>query len=109
MNVVASTDRQELEERARQSLGASDEAIYGRVAGILKDRGARGELLVNVGCGTGNLWPFVRDQFDRYIGVDAIRYEDFPGEAELILADLDKGDLSLPAGLRRRRRSGRDD
>ncbi|HEX5734956.1 MAG TPA: methyltransferase domain-containing protein [Blastocatellia bacterium] len=98
MNVVASMDRQELEARARQSLGASDEAIYGRVAGILKDRCARGELLVDVGCGTGNLWPFVRDRFDRYIGVDAIRHDDFPEGAELILADLDKEDLSLPAG-----------
>ena len=98
MKVIASTDRQELEERARQSLGASDEAIYGKVAGMLRDRGARGELLVDVGCGTGKLWPFVRDQFDRYIGVDAIRYEDFPEGAELILADLNNEDLSLPAG-----------
>ena len=97
MKVVVSTDRQELEERARQSLGASDVAIYRMVAKSLKDRGARGELIVDVGCGTGNLWPFVRDNFDRYIGVDAIRYEDFPESAELILADLNEGDIGLPA------------
>jgi 2-polyprenyl-3-methyl-5-hydroxy-6-metoxy-1,4-benzoquinol methylase len=39
--------------------------------------------------------PFVRDWCDRYIGVDAVRYDGFPAEAEFIRLDLDAGKAPL--------------
>jgi 2-polyprenyl-3-methyl-5-hydroxy-6-metoxy-1,4-benzoquinol methylase len=40
------------------------------------------------GCG-------VRSRFARYIGIDAVRYEDFPEQAEFCPLDLDGGGLPL--------------
>lgn len=88
----------DLETRARQSLGLSDEAIYAMVARALSERKVKGEMLVDVGCGVGNLWPFVRHDFARYIGIDVLRYEGFPAEAEFRQVDLDTGRAPLPDG-----------
>ena len=52
--------------------------------------------MLDVGCGTGNLWGYVRGRFDRYIGVDVVRYEGFPAGAEFCPSDLDAGRLPLP-------------
>jgi 2-polyprenyl-3-methyl-5-hydroxy-6-metoxy-1,4-benzoquinol methylase len=78
-----------VEERARASLGASGEAIYRMVAAAIAARHPGGGTLLDVGCGSGRLWPFVRDRFDRYVGVDAVRYDGFPEEGEFHAADLD--------------------
>jgi len=87
---------QALKARALQSLGTSDDRIYGMVTEALNQRDARGETIIDLGCGNGNLLPFVRGRFDRYIGVDAIRHEGFPGDAEFIASDLDHGQTLLP-------------
>ncbi|HEV7744990.1 MAG TPA: class I SAM-dependent methyltransferase [Pyrinomonadaceae bacterium] len=84
------------EARARKSLGASDAAIYTMVAGALAERQAAG-LLADVGCGVGNLLPFVRNRFD-YVGVDVVRYEGFPLEAKFCQAELDSGKVPLADG-----------
>jgi 2-polyprenyl-3-methyl-5-hydroxy-6-metoxy-1,4-benzoquinol methylase len=88
------------EARARRSHGASETAIYEMVADALQDCGKekRG-LLVDVGCGSGQLWSFVQKNFVRYIGVDAVRYQDFPEGAEFCLVDLDAGRSPLPDDL----------
>lgn len=78
-----------VEARARASLGASGEAIYRMVAAAIAVRHPGGGTLLDVGCGSGRLWPFVRDRFDRYVGVDAVRYDGFPDEGEFHAADLD--------------------
>ena len=78
-----------VEERARRSLGTSGDAIYRMVAAAVAARHPGGGTLLDVGCGSGKLWPFVRDRFDRYVGVDAVRYEGFPPEGEFHAADLD--------------------
>lgn len=86
----------EVEIRARKSRGTSDAAIYQMVADVLLV-GAAGEgVLVDVGCGTGELWRFVDERYARYIGVDAARYEEFPAEAEFHQVDLDTGRAPLP-------------
>ena len=87
---------QALEARARQSLGASSDAIYKMVARALSQRNARGEMIIDLGCGNGMLLPFVRGRFDRYTGVDAIRHASFPGDAEFIKCDLDNCQTPLP-------------
>jgi 2-polyprenyl-3-methyl-5-hydroxy-6-metoxy-1,4-benzoquinol methylase len=78
----------EVESRARQSRGISDAAIYRMVAEVIRERDKSGGVLVDVGCGTGQLWSHVRTHFGRYIGVDAVRYQGFPETGEFHLVDL---------------------
>jgi SAM-dependent methyltransferase len=40
----------------------------------------------------------VRSRFERYIGIDAVRYEDFPDQAEFFLLDVDSGCIPFPEG-----------
>ncbi|HYJ80937.1 MAG TPA: class I SAM-dependent methyltransferase [Longimicrobiaceae bacterium] len=87
-----------LEERARRSLGASGDAVYRMVADAVAARHPGGGTLVDVGCGSGRLWPYLRERFDRYLGVDAVRYDGFPDDGEFHAADLDAGPPPLAAG-----------
>jgi 2-polyprenyl-3-methyl-5-hydroxy-6-metoxy-1,4-benzoquinol methylase len=88
----------DVETRARKSLGVSDEAIYLMVTRVLAERSLRGVVLVDVGCGTGQLWSYVHGYFARYVGVDAVRYPDFPSSADFHSIDLDTGVAALPDG-----------
>jgi 2-polyprenyl-3-methyl-5-hydroxy-6-metoxy-1,4-benzoquinol methylase len=85
----------DLQQRARQSLGVSSQAIYQMVSDALTSRRAQGQLFLDIGCGTGNLFSFVRDRFQRYLGVDAVRYEGLAVGAEFTSADLNAGALPL--------------
>jgi 2-polyprenyl-3-methyl-5-hydroxy-6-metoxy-1,4-benzoquinol methylase len=85
----------DLQTRARQSLGSSSVEIYQTVAAVLQDRHAGG-ILVDVGCGAGNLWREISGRFTRCLGVDAVRYEGLPSAVEFIAADLDRVPLPLP-------------
>lgn len=85
----------DLESRARQSLGTSADAIHRTVAALLAERSATG-LLVDVGCGTGNLWRVLEAQFSGCIGIDAVRYDGLPGFLEFRQADLDRDVLPVP-------------
>ena len=85
-----------VEERARQSRGISNDAILEMVVRALDRRTISGNCLVDVGCGAGNLYHFVRDRFARYIGVDAVEYAGFPAQAEFCHLDLDTGGIPLP-------------
>ncbi len=96
---IGKTGQMDVETRARLSVGASSAAIYEMVARAVAQRHAGGGVLVDVGCGKGNLWPFVRERFDRYIGVDAVRYDGLPVEAEFIRHDLDAGIVPWPDGV----------
>lgn len=87
-----------LDERARQSLGSSSDAIYRMVAAALEARGIAGGTLVDVGCGGGGLWRVVGQRFSRYTGLDAVRYEGFPADGEFRSLDLDAGEWPLARG-----------
>ncbi|HEX6909736.1 MAG TPA: class I SAM-dependent methyltransferase [Longimicrobium sp.] len=87
------------EERARRSLGASGDAVHRMVRRAVRARHPGGGTLVDVGCGSGGLWPFLRDRFDRYVGVDVVRYDGFPADGEFHALDLDRGDAPLPDGV----------
>jgi len=77
-------------ERARMSEGStSSGAVYQMVVAELASRKNGAGTLIDVGCGTGQLFPMVRSSCTRYIGVDVVRYEGFPAEAEFISANLD--------------------
>jgi SAM-dependent methyltransferase len=84
--------------RARQSRGTSSDAIYQMVARSLETRHEGGGLLLDVGCGAGNLWRFLANRFDRYLGVDVVRYEGFPADGAFYPIDLDTQRVSLPDG-----------
>ena len=83
-----------LQARARQSLGSSEHVIYRAVARALRERLASG-VLVDLGCGTGQLWEELRPMFSRCIGVDAVRYADLPVDVAFLEADLERVPLPL--------------
>jgi 2-polyprenyl-3-methyl-5-hydroxy-6-metoxy-1,4-benzoquinol methylase len=82
--------------RARLSGGISNIAIYTMVRKALEKRHVQSEIFVDVGCGVGNLWPFVSDLFSRYVGADVVQYEGFPKKAQFVCVDLDSMAIALP-------------
>jgi len=81
--------------RARLSGGRSSDAILALAASILDERGSRG-VVVDVGCGAGRLRAALGPGASRYIGVDVVRYDGYPAEAEFLAADLDRD--RIPVG-----------
>lgn len=65
------------------------------VAAALNGRHPGGGVVADIGCGAGQLWPFISERFESYVGVDVIRYENFPSEVDFRLADLNSGRLPL--------------
>lgn len=99
MSVPAYARQSGLEWRARQTLGSSSDAIYDMVAQAVRSRRISGDLLVDVGCGQGALWPLLKPSFSSYCGVDAVRYEGLPPNANFRPADLDRPDWPIEAGI----------
>jgi 2-polyprenyl-3-methyl-5-hydroxy-6-metoxy-1,4-benzoquinol methylase len=83
-----------MEARARQSLGASDDAIYAAVAKALAQRGAHGRV-IDVGCGLGRLRDFLGSAMESYVGVDAIRYDGLPEGIAFMRADLNRDSIPV--------------
>src|SRR5262245_41853009 len=98
MSTLAAGQQLDESRRARQSGGTSEPAIYRVAANLLASRHPGGGCLVDVGCGTGRLWTYVRHRFDHYVGVDIIRYDGFPAEAEFCRVALDSGRVPLADG-----------
>lgn len=83
-------------ERALETHGGSNDAVYGMLERALRASGAPRGTLVDVGCGRGALHGWLRDAYARYVGVDVIRHEGFPTDGELVLMNLDSGQIPLP-------------
>ena len=89
MNVSSAAARISLEARARQSLGASSDAIHEMVADAVDRHDIKGARIVRrrlrtrlaAGCAAASLRG--------YQGLDAVRYERFPEEGEFTRVDLD--------------------
>jgi SAM-dependent methyltransferase len=90
------TTMTDTELRARESKGSSADPIYRLVARVLAEQ--PGGTLLDIGCGTGNLWPYVSGKFDRYIGSDVVRYDGFPESGEFYRVDMDTGRIPLDDG-----------
>jgi 2-polyprenyl-3-methyl-5-hydroxy-6-metoxy-1,4-benzoquinol methylase len=84
-------------DRALRSGGTSETAIYEMIADALRHAGVTTGKLLDIGCGSGNLYPFVRDRFSSYVGVDLVRYDSFPAGADWVEANLDQLPLPLAA------------
>jgi SAM-dependent methyltransferase len=86
--------------RAKLSEGSSSEAIYQMVVRVLDreshQRNLKPNIIVDVGCGRGNLYSHVKAKCDRYFGVDVFKYEDFPQSLEFKTVNLDSGKVDLP-------------
>jgi 2-polyprenyl-3-methyl-5-hydroxy-6-metoxy-1,4-benzoquinol methylase len=87
-----------LANRAKASRGTSSDVLYHLVASVIRERCPPGETLLDIGCGTGALWDFVRDHVENYLGVDAVRYDGFPDACAFYPADLDTASVPLPDG-----------
>jgi len=96
LSAITCSSGSTVEARARQSLGTSSVAIYEMVVKALKERNISGGVVVDVGCGSGGLWSFLRDRFSKYIGVDVVRYDGFPDACGFTRANLDTGRVDLP-------------
>ena len=81
--------------RARQSQGTSGSVIYEVVCALIRKRHPGGGVLLDVGCGTGELWRRVRDRFERYIAADLIQYEGISQDGQFHQVDLDRSPLPL--------------
>ena len=75
--------------RAAESLGTSADAVYRMVARALGESGSPPGRLYDVGCGAGRLRKSVEPYCESYAGLDAVRYADFPADAEFLSVDLD--------------------
>ena len=82
--------------RALQSGGDSEPAVHGLIARVVESMNIRGDLLVDVGCGQGKLWPRVSARFARCIGVDAVRYPGLPSDIEWCETQLDSCAIPIP-------------
>jgi 2-polyprenyl-3-methyl-5-hydroxy-6-metoxy-1,4-benzoquinol methylase len=87
----------DLQVRARQSLGSSDAAIYRAVEAVVSARGASG-VLADVGCGRGALWTHLRPFFSRCIGIDAVHYEALGEDVEFRPVDVERAPLPIETG-----------
>ena len=84
-------------ERAHQTLGTSDDAIYGTVAAALRVRNVRGAI-ADIGCGQGRFRAAVADLCSSYIAIDVLRHPTLPVDAHFAEADLDREPIPLRDG-----------
>jgi 2-polyprenyl-3-methyl-5-hydroxy-6-metoxy-1,4-benzoquinol methylase len=75
----------------------SDAVILQMVARVLKKRHRGGGTLLDIGCGRGDLRSFVSPLVQEYVGVDVVRYPEFPEDAAFVKMDLDSGQVPFPA------------
>jgi SAM-dependent methyltransferase len=84
--------------RALVSRGASGQAIHAMVRRGLVARGLRPLVLLDVGCGKGELGAALAGLHGRYVGADVVRHTGFPPGEEFVVVDLDQGHVALPDG-----------
>src|SRR5881392_553371 len=79
-----------IQDRAQASAGTSGQPIYQAVTSVIKEfQSGEGGTLLDVGCGTGQLYSFVRPFCASYIGLDVIRYDGLQPQIDFRPADLD--------------------
>jgi 2-polyprenyl-3-methyl-5-hydroxy-6-metoxy-1,4-benzoquinol methylase len=83
------TSAMALEVRARQSLGASSDAIHRMVADAVERHNLTGAAMIDVGCGHGALRARLGNRFSLYRGLDAVSYSAFPPDVLFTQVDLD--------------------
>jgi 2-polyprenyl-3-methyl-5-hydroxy-6-metoxy-1,4-benzoquinol methylase len=69
------------------------------VARALERHGIVGGTFVDVGCGAGDLRRFLGNRFDRYVGLDAVRYDGLPEDLQFHAGDLDGDGQLAPSAM----------
>jgi glycosyltransferase involved in cell wall biosynthesis len=67
----------------------SDDAIVSAVAGALRARERRHEVIVDLGCGRADCLTHLRGMFDTYVGCDGVRYDGFPESDRVRFQQID--------------------
>lgn len=80
-------------DRAVATLGASSDLLYVRAGEILGARGGKGRV-ADVGCGQGRLFGALQG-VESYVGLDLLRFDNFPADLEFRPVDLDRDPLPL--------------
>jgi len=88
----------DVEDRAKESGGASTSAVYGMLARAIAERGIRGGTVLDVGSGAGTLRRELPHGDFSYVGVDVVRHPGFPVDCELVLCNLDREPIPLADG-----------
>jgi 2-polyprenyl-3-methyl-5-hydroxy-6-metoxy-1,4-benzoquinol methylase len=77
--------------RAILSGGSSNHVVYQMIATTLRRHHAKRGVIFDVGCGGGALHAFIEPLFDRYVGIDLVRFDSFPSDCVFYPANLDDG------------------
>lgn len=96
---MTSPVQEQIQSRARDSLGSSNDSIYRMIVAALRRRAISDGHLVDVGCGQGGLWNELHQNFSAYTGIDAVRYETFPADLPLYEVDLDAPEWPIEDGV----------
>jgi SAM-dependent methyltransferase len=88
----------DVEQRAFMSGGASSKPIYEMVAGAVRAIGGKHPTVVDCGCGTGGMLPYLGGHCGKYIGIDVVLHPGFPADAEFLALDASTGAIPLPDG-----------
>ena len=83
--------------RALETHGTSNSSALFALVRSLVERHGRGGVVLDMGCGTGNLHGVLAGCFDRYLGVDVVHHAGFPmaPDATFVELDLDRPDASI--------------
>lgn len=84
------------QQRAELSGGRSADAITGMVGRAVAERCGTDLVIIDVGCGRGDLFDVVGPRARRYLGVDAIWYPALPPQIEFVAADLNGDEIGVP-------------
>jgi 2-polyprenyl-3-methyl-5-hydroxy-6-metoxy-1,4-benzoquinol methylase len=86
--------------RAALSGGISEVAIYKMVAQVLQTRQIAGNRrLLDIGCGVGNLRPYLHGLVTEYCGADVTHYQGFPADCPFYSVNLDEQRVALPDAI----------
>lgn len=84
------------EHRALLTKGISNDQIYQAIERQLEALSLPPDAtLIDVGAGRGYLWGRMQRFFTHYVGVDAVRHEDFPEPWPMIIHNLDQPGIPL--------------